>query len=776
MARKAAKPDLEGGIPEFFIDLDGDGALGNGLSPDARLPRHSKYAETLTNLRAIKGIGAVTESIPAYPLTDGIPTFESGTGIPRFFRGERDVFLFDKTTPYSVDTTASPWTRTALTPYSSNTLGSEALTNGDMSSATGWTVGSGWSIFGGVAIAAPASTTLSQAVVAIGTVYRVEYTIGATSAGRVRAKCGTGAGTWQSTAGTYVEYITCAGNTTFALEGDAFAGTVDNATVKPIPALSVTGLYPWQFVSFLGLNIATNGATVILDIDGNPGSLLMGTTDPDCLAVGKHGSRLFMGGLSGTWFAGSRWTSILEKWRHVNDGDRVSYTAQALDAGWVAYCEMGGGASDRPYIPFLAMLGFYGDETFDSLKGVIETAIENREIGLEPLRHPSSVWAFHEFRGSVIAFGTSGVSRLLPLSGLYDETPIHPIGIAGPAAVGGSWRECVFLDTKGELWRIKPESAPEFISRNTLLAGLTAANVTINYDASQQTYAISDGVIGFTLDEDGVLSGVSTIAITSYLQDPSEGLCATYYDSDQRVANGGFGSSASWTLATGWTISGGLLVGTGVLPTGSTGNCALQSLTLTAGREYTLSFRLVRTAGTLAVWSHNLSIAPTTYTTSGLKTITFTPSTFTSPYTTGVLCFGASGTIGVTDFTGTIDNVSILPTERDVLFRSMPMDINERGSKMPTTFQIAREGITELTAGIDYRNIDSASYATGPRTQATAAGAVNPWPRRGFVDAKLVVAARIPRTSSGRLERIEFRYQAEDKTHLRGTKGVPQKG
>lgn len=110
----------------------------------------------------------------------------------------------------------------------------------------------------------------------------------------------------------------------------------------------------------------------------------------------------------------------------------------------------------------------------------------------------------------------------------------------------------------------------------------------------------------------------------------------------------------------------------------------------------------------------------------------------------------------------------------DVEFRSMPLDIAERGAKMATTFQVAREGITELRGGIDYRNIDSGSYAEGPRTQATASGAIHLYPRRSFVDAKAVITGQVAAGAIGRVERIEFRYQAQDLTHKRGTSGYAQ--
>jgi hypothetical protein len=120
---------------------------------------------------------------------------------------------------------------------------------------------------------------------------------------------------------------------------------------------------------------------------------------------------------------------------------------------------------------------------------------------------------------------------------------------------------------------------------------------------------------------------------------------------------------------------------------------------------------------------------------------------------------------------GVTRDVRVDPTKTPVLFRSMPLDVNERGTKHLTTLQVGQEGVGLLTGGMDYRYDDSASsYDTGIYTQATPASAIFPYPRVSFVDGKVVVSGEVPNGEEGQIERIEVRYQAEDITFRRGTK------
>lgn len=115
----------------------------------------------------------------------------------------------------------------------------ELVTNGDMSSASGWTLGAGWSIGAGVATAAAGSASDMSTSVAFetGRVYRATFTVTRT-AGSVVFKTGAGtvgeASSAISVDGTYSRLfrVSAAATTIVFAKDSAFAGTIDNVSVK----------------------------------------------------------------------------------------------------------------------------------------------------------------------------------------------------------------------------------------------------------------------------------------------------------------------------------------------------------------------------------------------------------------------------------------------------------------------------------------------------------------------------------------------------------------
>jgi len=108
------------------------------------------------------------------------------------------------------------------------------------------------------------------------------------------------------------------------------------------------------------------------------------------------------------------------------------------------------------------------------------------------------------------------------------------------------------------------------------------------------------------------------------------------------VTNGAFGSDASWTKGTGWTIAAGVATATGAI---STALSQTSAITLIAGYTYTITYAVTRTAGT---------VTPSIGGTAG--TARSTNATFTETIVAGstqILAFTGAG------FSGTIDNVTV---------------------------------------------------------------------------------------------------------------------
>lgn len=433
--------------------------------------------------------------------------------------------------------------------------------------------------------------------------------------------------------------------------GQTQAYTATSSWVASTAGATYTAGGPWQAVFFQEIPFFSNGTVFLW------GTSALRVTSPTVQAVGRHQNRLMLGGLAGSVLSSAVFARVFQQWKDTHKGERLSYSAQAFDAGWVLYGERGGGSSDRPFDALLSLLGMYttgsGAETTNNqadLEGYLMSEMERYQWGMGPLRYPGTVMAFHELADAPIAFGQGGVARLRQDDDIYFDDRIHPIGISGRGCVGGDLLECIFIDAAREIWLIKPQSVPQRLGYGHHLSGLTLADVTISHDPSRRIYWIADKASGFILDmETGTpkLSGPMSVFPTSVIRD---------------------GSS----------------------------------------------------------------------------------------------------------FYGVIRDTRSDATKTEIVFRTLPLDLNERGTKHLTTLQIGQEKIKALKGGMDYRYDDgAASYSTGPYTQATPESAVHVHPTVSFADGKLVIKGHVLSGTTGRLERIEMRYQSEEKTFTRGTKWVP---
>jgi len=120
-------------------------------------------------------------------------------------------------------------------------LGPELVTNGDFSDGTtGWTLGTGWDISGGVATGLPATSSL-YSTASIGAVggksFLVSYSITSYTSGTVRSNVGaTVNGVIRSSIGNYTELVnSVGGDGRVYLVVSNFVGSIDNISVRELP-------------------------------------------------------------------------------------------------------------------------------------------------------------------------------------------------------------------------------------------------------------------------------------------------------------------------------------------------------------------------------------------------------------------------------------------------------------------------------------------------------------------------------------------------------------
>lgn len=504
----------------------------------------------------------------------------------------------------------------------------------------------------------------------------------------------------------------------------------------------------WQHVFFLEIPFFTNGTVFLW------GTSASRTTDITVNAVGKDENRLLLGGLAGNVFAGSLFLRVLQLWKDTLKGDALAYTALAWSTGWILYGERKGGSSDRPFDALLAMLGLYTSDNQTDLESHVLTELGAYNWGLCPIRYTGAVLAFHELTSGPVAFGEGGVCRLVRSGSIYEDRRLHNIGIGGRGCAGGHIGECLFLDAAKELWKVGPESAPRKMGGedggfSNHLSVLTLAQTIVSYDSGDSLYRIADKTYCFILDSREKLSGPFTVYSQHPVRDGSS-LYGLVNDQDEIVAPAIFASSVGWTLDTGWSIAASQLSGSAAATNAS------KSVTVAIGTAYRVRYAVTVVSGIVRV---NLGTTQGT-----LRAATGVYEEVITPAGSSTLTVEA-----VTAFTGAITQLSIVPAHLDVLFRSWPIDNDNRNHKHLTAMQLGTENIVERQAGADYRyDDDDASYAVGPYCDATPAGLVFPYPRVEYADAKFVVQGKVLRGNRGRLERVKVQYQADDITGTRG--------
>lgn len=116
-------------------------------------------------------------------------------------------------------------------------LGSEAVTNGDFSTDSDWSKGTGWSIINGKARASgvSGSNNLTQSgILTAGKTYKITITVSEYVSGTVEVSAGASPRGEMTGNGTYTFYQVATPNTSFYIISQVFNGAVDNVSVKQV--------------------------------------------------------------------------------------------------------------------------------------------------------------------------------------------------------------------------------------------------------------------------------------------------------------------------------------------------------------------------------------------------------------------------------------------------------------------------------------------------------------------------------------------------------------
>ena len=223
-----------------------------------------------------------------------------------------------------------------------DTLGAEVVTNGDFATDSNWNKGTGFTISGGKANAASATSDFTQTIsFTLGKTYRLTYTISNYSAGSLRTNIGAYlVGGTRSSNGTFTDLLTPtngSSNSFLYFEGlGGFTGSIDNVSVKEVSGFGTISGATWT--NGIGAPVAQTAVINWNKVSEGTNSVLI----PQGLTTGRD--------LLGNLFENVRKQSALnldgQSWAEVHDNESLDFgTGSFTLEAWVIKNYVNSGSS-----------------------------------------------------------------------------------------------------------------------------------------------------------------------------------------------------------------------------------------------------------------------------------------------------------------------------------------------------------------------------------------------------------------------------------------------
>lgn len=265
---------------------------------------------------------------------------------------------------------------------------------------------------------------------------------------------------------------------------------------------------PWQFVDLEDAWILCNGASVVFRTPSVlPGfaSQYLVQNDYQVKTVCEWNGRVFFAGLD------------------PNDTHPVW---GSLDEREVFWTQIGGGDVFWPLVPSL------------SARNVYKEMLDKKDSGHAKVLGPGNVVALRSMKAGVVAYSDYGVTAFFharePFS-TFGRRKLDVPGICNRMAVGAADDQQVWVDKRGNLWRMSGDFKPEMLRYFDQFYGYRDpdANIIFTHDPGQNEFHISDGSIGYILSPTGLAkTGRMT---TSILTDSEGELTGVSYEDDDDI-------------------------------------------------------------------------------------------------------------------------------------------------------------------------------------------------------------------------------------------------
>lgn len=290
----------------------------------------------------------------------------------------------------------------------------------------------------------------------------------------------------------------------------------------------------WSSIERDGIWVITNGNALITNcgiFSGWAASLAddtdNGATHDGIIpnSVTMLGDRLILGGIhteGDTKFDASRWSTMWNAYKTYSG--QVGITQESDQAGeeFVMIGLPGGGASDIPFGLELAVL--MGHRS--SFHNIAVEAAARGEITFARIPWRGVVWGVKTIGDKVMVYGNSGVGIMVRVPSADNNLPgyeikqLHEVGVYTQAAYYGDEFQQIFIDLRGDVFRVNSDGEITKLGYRNYIDGLTVSELAIAYDAREGDFYITDANKAYLLTPTGLAEG--RYVLRSIIPHPSD--------------------------------------------------------------------------------------------------------------------------------------------------------------------------------------------------------------------------------------------------------------
>jgi hypothetical protein len=456
---------------------------------------------------------------------------------PQIFRGKRRTILAERRDVHEIE--ESTFLPQYINIYDAYTNILEKITNGNFTgNANNWTLSGGWT-YGSNKVSTTSGGILTQLSTSMvsppvdGKWYYIKADVTITS-GYIIPMIGVEFGDVIVSSGSIIRKVKCSGGLNLSFVATGISGSI-NLSIDSVSLTEATGEIisggPWQFIDLGDSWVLLNGATTVF----TRGSLVYTENSITINAGCSHNGRVLFGGFDPDNFWNTAWTAY---WASAIT--KASLT-MGMFSNTVWWTGIGMGAANLHSL-------FYPTDVTGGNYPLFLDALQQNDAGFITMSWRGRVWALKPLGKGVVVYGDSGITYLNPIvdpSPTYGKVEISKTGITSPNAVGGDEKQHVFINSSGQLCILTADLQLKDIGYQEYMQMLVQDNtVVVTHDPVNREYNISNGKVGFCLNENGLYE--TTTAYTSIIN--ISGVPCAIYDILIPEYNNVIGKTDAFTL------------------------------------------------------------------------------------------------------------------------------------------------------------------------------------------------------------------------------------